>query len=125
MIQMEIQDYWNLSLKKQQCIQNFSETKTGHGTGAWHVRGIIITNGIEFCECEHCEGHEGEQEHLNVDEIVCSEYNEVADKAASTGCNKEGFWESEWTWQDGPFITPVKTFGNTEADIERYRKMIQ
>ncbi len=123
--EMHIQDYWSKSLKEQGDIQHFSETKTGHGTGAWLVRGIIEVDGKYFCDCEHCEGHNGEKEQYDVEEVVCSASNKAAENAASRVCHNEGAWDSEWVWVNGPFVEQLETFGNTVADIERYRRMIQ
>lgn len=126
MMQMQIQDYWSKSREDQEYVQMCTEAQAGHGkSGVWRVRGIIITDGLDYCGCVHCEGHRGKREHLNVDEIVCCGHKHAADNAGNRVCSNEGAWDSEWSWGNGPFISQVETFGNTEADIERYRRIIQ
>lgn len=120
-----LREYWSKPRVAQDSIRRFVGAVVAHGLPAWRVRGIVVTDGVTYCDCENCNGHPGNEEHLNVDVIVSCPFERASCVAADRVLDAEGFCDSEIDrWGDGPFIEAAESFGNVEADIEMLRRSL-
>ena len=70
------------------------------------ILGKIKWEGVEFCDCEHCEGHD----HQRGIKVIAEEWDgdtpAQAIKAFVLHFTRDDFI-TEWEWVEGPFIDEI------------------
>lgn len=123
-VDIDARGYWTDKPERQKVIRGVANATALHGMPVWRVRGIVVTDGVSYCDCESCNGHPGNEEHLNADVIVSCSFKDASAMAADRVLDEDGFWDSEMDrWSDGPLIESVAVIGNTESDIAHFRRM--